>query len=95
MIVSRGLAVIVAPLVIFKLCWYGRDISAVERSHPIYRGAINPSSLTTATGHSPSDSSDACHEAYHCLRAWYAMKYLAWKYKANDSQEAAQTPSRS
>lgn len=67
----------VAPLVIFKLSWYGRDISALEHLTQSTAEQLTPLSLTPATSHSPSDSSDACHEAYHCLRAWYDVKYPA------------------
>lgn len=67
----------VAPLVIFKLWWHGRDISALEHLTQSTAEQLTPLSLTTTTSHSPSDSSDACHESYHCLRAWYDMKYLA------------------
>lgn len=85
----------VAPLVIFKLCWYGRDISALEHLTQSTAEQLTPLSLTPATSHSTSDSSDACHGADHCLRPWYAVKLLVGRSKANDSQEAAQTPSRS
>lgn len=61
---SRGLAVIVAPLVIFKLCWYRRDISAVELLTQSTADQLTPLSFTPATSRSTSDSSDACHEAY-------------------------------
>lgn len=67
----------VAPLVIFKLCWYGRDISALEHLTQSTAEQLTLLSFTPATSHSHSDASDACHEAYHCLRTWYDMKYLA------------------